>query len=611
MKSDTLFCRLAGIATLLSFDGIVPSVADFQLRLITLIAEFNHSLLDEDQQPNESEGLCRVLCHYFDKRMVSAQQNNAFSWQRYSLVNHFYGFSEDEHAAELLPQQLEVLLNSDSETIFRYAWKLLTLLIQTDDSSEPLIALRTSQRARYAASNRKEKALDLIPNALMSQQPTPTADARLMVFIVGPFASKWFSQSDLSSSSSGEIVWIVVENLSSLINRLHYVEEHHDRMALLAFFPLMVDAYENSEIMAEQITRWQHSFSGTRWPRHLPCLLGLYTRLSQQRSSHDPDSAIWNGGFKNAADPHGKLKSCLFELVSELDIGEDKTDLYAIQRHALGSTLVTWLTESSIMAALQNLFDIIPLDFAGVTLADYGQGFTRHGAWSQWLGQKYGILPSLAPSIAMPPLPPIELPPPVEDIPEPEPVPVPVSEVPPSIPAAAAIVADEPLQVRTPARRRWPAILVLLILCACIAAVFYYISQRQHLQVKTHSLNPISFSLSGSAPLFERGSSKLVPESEKVLSELVPKIRQQSEYKYLIIGHSDNTGTAEVNMALSTARANVIREWLIKNTGLSASHFIVEGAGNTRPVASNDTQQGRAQNRRVEIIPLSLQRQKD
>ncbi|QJW57435.1 Peptidoglycan-binding protein ArfA [Serratia plymuthica] len=102
-----------------------------------------------------------------------------------------------------------------------------------------------------------------------------------------------------------------------------------------------------------------------------------------------------------------------------------------------------------------------------------------------------------------------------------------------------------------------------------------------------------------------------MPDSEKMLAEIVPKMVRTPEQMFLIIGHSDNTGSAAVNLALSTERARVIRDWLVEHGRLSASQFIVEGAGNSRPVASNDTQKGRAQNRRVEIIPLSTQSNKD
>ncbi|MGD8163214.1 OmpA family protein [Pantoea sp. FN0307] len=605
VKSETLFCRLTGIDTLLSFDGIIPSAADFQLRLISLIEQFNKALLTEDQTQAESESLCRALCCYFDKRLTSNKQHNSLSWQRYSLVHYFYGYTESQENLTL-SAQLDALLNTDSEVIFRYAWKLLMLLIQLEGRTETLITLRTAWRARYFSRARAPLRSSAGEPASWIVQHGDAGSPRLMVFIIGPFAGKWFSQANLSSSSDNSIVWVVAEHVSTLIGRLEHVKKSHGTVTTLAFFPLLADGFENSSVMIEQITAWQHAFSSNRLPEHLPCLLGLYTRLSQQRYPHDPDSAIWTGGLTASPDCHLKLESRLVNLITELDARDDGSDLYAIQRHALACTLIAWLAEKRIMSVLQNLFDSTQIDLVGVLLADYGQGFTRHGAWSLWLAEKYGILPGLSTCIAMPPLPAIPLLPLIEQEQEPEAAP----ERPPAI-------------ALSPVRRKWPGIVALLAILICLTTVFYYYGKRNIDEIQSYlsritplkmlmreheeSADAALFTLSGTAPLFESGSSNLRPGSEEILAGLVPKIKGATQQKYLIIGHSDNTGSAAINLSLSTERARKIRDWLTEQTGLPASHFIIEGAGNSRPVASNDTQEGRAQNRRVEIIPLPVQ----
>lgn len=608
VKSETLMCRLIGIDTLFSFDGIIPSAADFQLRLTSLIEQLNKALQTENQAQTDSEALCRALCCYFDKRLIGNKQNNSLSWQRYSLVHYFYGYNESEQDLELATQ-LDALLSAESEVIFRYAWKLLTLLIQLEGQNERLISLRAASRARYFSRERPQLAQSEVePLSWIVPNGVPAGAPRLMVFIIGPFAGKWFSQSDLSSSHDSGIVWVVAEHAASLASRLEHVKKNYGTMATLAYFPLLADGFENSGTLIEQITAWQYAFSSTRLQEHLPCMLGVYTRLSQQRYAHDPDRAIWTGGI--ATPPYGQLKleARLANLLSELDACDDGKDLFAIQRYALGSMLVSWLAEKRIMNVLQTLFDSTQIDLTGVTLADHGQGFTRHGAWSLWLAEKYGILPGLSASIAMPPLPVIPLPPPEE----PEPTPL----------------STPPLLIEAKrAPRRWPIVATLLLMFACLAGGFYYYA-RQNMNEIRHQLGrfeplkafikepePVKdvtmFALSGTAPLFKNGSSSLMPDSEKVLAELVPKMARVPQQVFLIIGHSDNTGTAAVNMALSTERARVIRDWLIEHTGLPGNHFIVEGAGNSRPIASNDTQEGRAQNRRVEIIPLFVQGNKD
>ncbi|MER2151896.1 MAG: OmpA family protein, partial [Candidatus Limivicinus sp.] len=73
----------------------------------------------------------------------------------------------------------------------------------------------------------------------------------------------------------------------------------------------------------------------------------------------------------------------------------------------------------------------------------------------------------------------------------------------------------------------------------------------------------------------------------------------------VISGHTDSTGTDETNRQLSTDRANAVLGYLLTNGGGKlqqyASYFCAAGYGETRPVATNDTEAGRAQNRRIEI----------
>ena len=112
---------------------------------------------------------------------------------------------------------------------------------------------------------------------------------------------------------------------------------------------------------------------------------------------------------------------------------------------------------------------------------------------------------------------------------------------------------------------------------------------------------------------FDLGSSEIKPESEVVLNELIDVfsafLRNADNAKYVdsivISGHTDSTGREEDNRVLSTDRANSVLNYLLsgKNAALSgyAEYFCAAGYGETRPVASNDTAAGQAQNRRIEI----------
>ena len=113
--------------------------------------------------------------------------------------------------------------------------------------------------------------------------------------------------------------------------------------------------------------------------------------------------------------------------------------------------------------------------------------------------------------------------------------------------------------------------------------------------------------------LFDLGSSEIKEDSAGVLGELIDVFYQflsdEENAKYVdsivISGHTDITGTAESNRVLSTDRANSVLNYLLlgKNGKLNgySAYFCAAGYGATRPVASNETEEGKAANRRIEI----------
>jgi len=598
VKSEGLFCRLVSVDTLLSFNGIISSAPDFQLKLVSLIEQLNKALLAENQPSEESEALCRALCDYFDQRLSSNSENNGLSWQRYSLVHYFYGFVDKEKTLSL-SAQLDDLLNADSETIFYFAWKLLTLVIQIEGSTDTLVSLRAAKRARYLSRTRpKTPHSNQTTASWLTQQAEAEGSPRLMIFVIGPFAGKWFSQSKLASGSRNGILWVIEENADDLAKRIKYLEKNHSTLAKMAYFPLLADGFESSSVMIEQITSWQYAFSSIRLSDTLPCLLGLYTRLSLQRFPHDPDRANWTGGLAEPPYGHLKLERQWANLLAELDAQNDGKDLYAIQRHAVANMLISWLVESRIMNVIQTLFDNTQLNFAGLTLADHGQGFTRHGAWSQWLSERYAILPGLSASITLPPLPNITLPP--------------VEKRPKKLTSALP-----PVPIEVPRRLSMTKVVALLALALCLVGGISFYKHQDMVELrglvwKKDRLDAETLrKIMSNAPLFEIGSSDLTPKSQHILTQLGRQMARDPNQMYFIIGHSDNTGSPVVNMAISTERARVVRNWLVEHSGLAASQVITEGAGDSRPVASNATQEGRAQNRRVEIIPLTIEDYKD
>ena len=92
------------------------------------------------------------------------------------------------------------------------------------------------------------------------------------------------------------------------------------------------------------------------------------------------------------------------------------------------------------------------------------------------------------------------------------------------------------------------------------------------------------------------------------LPELVVDKKTYPKTTAVIEGHTDNVGTAEYNQKLSDARANSVRQYLINNFGIKASRLTAVGYGLTKPIASNNTEEGRQENRRVQAVIKAMKK---
>jgi OmpA-OmpF porin, OOP family len=102
---------------------------------------------------------------------------------------------------------------------------------------------------------------------------------------------------------------------------------------------------------------------------------------------------------------------------------------------------------------------------------------------------------------------------------------------------------------------------------------------------------------------FDVNSDQLKPESMNILSQIAEALKKKPALKLRIEGHTDSTGDADQNLDLSKRRAASVKAALVK-LGIDGSRLTAEGFGQTKPIGSNDTVQGRAENRRVEFIGI-------
>jgi outer membrane protein OmpA-like peptidoglycan-associated protein len=101
---------------------------------------------------------------------------------------------------------------------------------------------------------------------------------------------------------------------------------------------------------------------------------------------------------------------------------------------------------------------------------------------------------------------------------------------------------------------------------------------------------------------FDTGQSVIKPESEAALSEIAKLLKKESGLKVNVVGHTDNVGAMDNNMKLSQARGEAVVKTLVTKYGIAADRLKGYGVGSLAPVASNDAENGKAKNRRVELV---------
>jgi outer membrane protein OmpA-like peptidoglycan-associated protein len=100
---------------------------------------------------------------------------------------------------------------------------------------------------------------------------------------------------------------------------------------------------------------------------------------------------------------------------------------------------------------------------------------------------------------------------------------------------------------------------------------------------------------------FDSDSDQIRSESKPTLDQVAAMLKANAAWKITIEGHTDNTSTPEHNQQLSERRANSVKSYLT-GAGIDAARLTAAGLGSTKPVATNETPLGRAENRRVELV---------
>ena len=105
--------------------------------------------------------------------------------------------------------------------------------------------------------------------------------------------------------------------------------------------------------------------------------------------------------------------------------------------------------------------------------------------------------------------------------------------------------------------------------------------------------------------LFDTGKSELKPESAPALAEIATLLKENPALKVYVVGHTDMVADLATNVKLSQARAQSVVNALVSQHGIAGARMIAYGDGPYAPVASNKTEEGRAKNRRVELVEIA------
>jgi OOP family OmpA-OmpF porin len=100
---------------------------------------------------------------------------------------------------------------------------------------------------------------------------------------------------------------------------------------------------------------------------------------------------------------------------------------------------------------------------------------------------------------------------------------------------------------------------------------------------------------------FDTGKSVIKPESKPIINQIVEMLKSNPELKISVEGHTDNVGNPKSNKTLSDARANSVVAAIV-GQGVDAKRLSAVGYGQDKPIADNNTEEGRAKNRRVELV---------
>ncbi|MCU7782096.1 OmpA family protein [Lelliottia amnigena] len=472
-----------------------------------------------------------------------------------------------------------------------------------------------------------------LTSTVVPSQPTIEKQVYL---VIGPYVNQWFTvqRETFLQHPETAAIWLPAATSEQLRGQLLSFKNREGCHRIILYFPIFPDGHDTSALLANSLYSWQKILTSSILSDPLDCVFAVYIRCSGERSSYDPDRAIWINTLLSNQDIKEAFNESAAQLAEKM---KSHPSLYT-QHYLMLNLLWQWMEEEQLLQIINTIFNRRTLSLHQFVLADYGTGFNRHGAWSRWLDEKFTVLPALAKSRINPPL--------------------------PAYPASIQLpVYSAPLlHSRKPPASATVAIIIALMIASSMIFSRYNEEQRLHTVIQTLnqlqtlqddnvsdiftvldtlniyrktlkicSLNLsfqnwgfshckillenvdkqlekyahwIIFTSANSHSLFASGSAAILPEREHLLSPLISLIEKNPNINFLIIGHTDNSGSEKKNQKLSEQRAQAVRNWIVLKTHAAVNRFSLKGEGDTSPLISNTSSEGKEMNRRIEIRPL-------
>ncbi|MBB5466900.1 outer membrane protein OmpA-like peptidoglycan-associated protein [Paraburkholderia sp. CI2] len=475
-----------------------------------------------------------------------------------------------------------------------------------------------------------------------------------IVLVVGPHAGALFAHDGQTSTlrRNGDALWLRVRSPQQLSSVLATVMESHQRPPDAVLMPIVPDGECDDAVIRREFSRWKHQIDACIGPRAfvLPCYIAIYAYLGSN-GDHAVEP-VWFGDAMNISTMQPATATAR-QHVQALRQQLDQAWLAVAHperasRAGLGHAVFDWLEDEALLSILSSLANTAPFSLRGLLLVDIGHPPMRPGAWTRWLTGKTALRPLLTRPRAQPK--PLSLPL-LTTIARNDRFRVSKSEWARSYSgslhalAASAVVlmvsiggsawsnsrlvtrvADDleaythiptaradAKRERFESLRRQSAELARYASNGVPTGLGWGLYRGKQLQVALERVTATSHSptIAAHSPplavtidsllLFDSGKTTLKSGAEPRLHAVLDLIRANPDKRILIAGHTDNVGASVANQKLSEARARAIRDWFVNTATLPVTRFAIQGYGDTRPIAGNETSQGREMNRRVEI----------